>query len=67
MVIINCMCSIPRCMEFQLSIWSEIISAPISMGKLHLATYSEYFWGLEAKLNIAWSPDINARTIIGIV
>jgi hypothetical protein len=54
-------------MEFQLSIWSEIISAPISMGKLYLATYSEYFWGLEAKLNIAWSPDINARTIIEIV
>jgi hypothetical protein len=29
--------------------------------------YSEYFWGLEAKLNIAWSSDINARTIIEIV
>ena len=41
MVIINCMCSIPRCMEFQLRIWSEIISAPINMGKLYSATWRE--------------------------
>jgi len=26
-----------------------------------------YFWDLEAKLNIAWSSDINARTIIEVV
>ena len=29
--------------------------------------YSEYFWGLEAKVNIAWSSDMNARTLIEIV
>jgi hypothetical protein len=33
----------------------------------YIGKYSEYFWGLEAKVNIAWSSDINARTIIDIV
>jgi Arrestin (or S-antigen), N-terminal domain len=29
--------------------------------------YSEYFWGLEVKVNIAWSSDMNARTLIEII
>lgn len=40
---------------------------PDKVNQSYTAKYSEYFWGLEAKLNIAWSSDINARTIIEIV
>jgi Arrestin (or S-antigen), N-terminal domain len=29
--------------------------------------YSEYYWGVEASVDIAWSSDIKARTIIEIV
>ena len=40
---------------------------PDGINQSYTGKYSEYFWGLEAKLNIAWSSDINARTIIEIV
>lgn len=40
---------------------------PGGVNQSHTGKYSEYFWGLEAKLNIAWSSDINARTIIEVV
>ena len=40
---------------------------PRGVNQSYIGKYSEYFWGLEAKLNIAWSSDINARTIIEIV
>jgi hypothetical protein len=40
---------------------------PQGINQSYLGKYSEYFWGLEAKVNIAWSSDINARTIIEIV
>ena len=40
---------------------------PNRVNQSYTGKYSEYFWGLEAKLNIAWSSDINARTIIEIV
>ena len=40
---------------------------PNNLFQSYTGKYSEYFWGLEAKLNIAWSSDINARTIIKIV
>ena len=40
---------------------------PQGVNQSYIGRYSEYFWGLEAKLNIAWSSDINARTIIEIV
>ena len=33
----------------------------------YIGRYSEYFWALETKINIAWSSDIVARTIIEIV
>jgi hypothetical protein len=40
---------------------------PGGVNQSHTGKYSEYFWGLEANLNIAWSSDINARTIIEVV
>jgi hypothetical protein len=40
---------------------------PDEVNQSYTGKYSEYFWGLEAKLNIAWSSDINARTIIEVV
>jgi hypothetical protein len=40
---------------------------PQGVNQSYIGKYSEYFWGLEAKLNIAWSSDIYARTIIEIV
>jgi hypothetical protein len=40
---------------------------PDRVNQSYTGKYSVYFWGLEAKLNIAWSSDINARTIIEVV
>jgi Arrestin (or S-antigen), N-terminal domain len=40
---------------------------PEGINQSYIGKYSEYFWGLEAKVNIAWSSDITARTIIEIV
>jgi hypothetical protein len=40
---------------------------PQGANQSYVGKYSEYFWGLEAKVNIAWSTDIDARTIIEIV
>jgi Arrestin (or S-antigen), N-terminal domain len=40
---------------------------PNNINQSYIGRYSEYFWGLEAKINIAWSSDIIARTIIEIV
>ena len=40
---------------------------PNRLNQSYEGKYSGYFWGLEAKLNIAWSSDIRARTIIEIV
>ena len=40
---------------------------PEDINQSYIGKYSEYFWGLEAKVNIAWSSDINARTIIEVV
>jgi hypothetical protein len=40
---------------------------PDRVNQSYKGKYIEYFWGLEAKLNIAWSSDINARTIIEVV
>lgn len=39
---------------------------PNGINQSYMGKYSEYFWGLEAKINIAWSSDIIARTIIEI-
>lgn len=40
---------------------------PDGIRQSYIGKYSEYFWGLESKINIAWSSDIIARTIIEIV
>ena len=40
---------------------------PEGINQSYIGKYSEYFWGLEAKVNVAWSSDIYARTIIQIV
>jgi hypothetical protein len=40
---------------------------PQRVNQSYRGKYSEYFWGLEAKVNIAWSSDMNARTLIEIV
>jgi len=40
---------------------------PKRVNQNYRGKYSEYFWGLEAKVNIAWSSDMNARTLIEIV
>jgi Arrestin (or S-antigen), N-terminal domain len=40
---------------------------PQGVNQGYIGKYSEYFWGLEAKVNIAWSSDIIAKTIIEIV
>ncbi|HEX2169910.1 MAG TPA: hypothetical protein VHF65_06400 [Nitrososphaera sp.] len=40
---------------------------PRDVNQSYIGKYSEYFWGLEAKVNIAWSSDIIAKTIIEIV
>jgi hypothetical protein len=40
---------------------------PQDVNQSYIGKYSEYFWGLEAKVNIAWSSDLIARTIIEIV
>lgn len=42
------------------------LEIPQGVNQSYIGKYSEYFWGLEAKVNIAWSSDINARTIIEI-
>jgi Arrestin (or S-antigen), N-terminal domain len=39
---------------------------PQGINKSYIGKYSEYFWGLEAKVNIAWSSDLIAKTIIEI-
>ena len=40
---------------------------PRGINQSYIGKYSEYFWGLEAKVNIPWSSDIIAKTIIEIV
>ena len=40
---------------------------PQRVNQSYRGKYSEYFWGLEAKVNIARSSDMNARTLIEIV
>jgi hypothetical protein len=43
------------------------LEIPQGVNQSYRGKYSEYFWGLEAKVNISWSSDINARRIIEIV
>jgi hypothetical protein len=43
------------------------LEIPQGVNQSYTGKYSEFFWALEAKVNIAWSSDINARTIIDII
>ncbi len=40
---------------------------PEGANQTYIGKYSEYFWGLEAKVKIAWSSDLTAKAIIEIV
>lgn len=40
---------------------------PKDVKRSYLGKYSEYYWLLEAKVDIPWSDDLSARTIIQIV
>jgi Arrestin (or S-antigen), N-terminal domain len=40
---------------------------PNDVNQSYRGKYSEYYWGVEASVNVAWSSDIKARTIIEIV
>lgn len=40
---------------------------PEGIKQSYAGKYSEYFWGLEAKVNVVWSSDISARRIVEIV
>jgi hypothetical protein len=40
---------------------------PHGVNQSYVGKYSEYFWGLEAKINIAWSSDLIAKTLIEII
>jgi hypothetical protein len=40
---------------------------PDRVNQSYKGKYSEYFWSLEAKLNVAWASDITARTIIEVI
>ena len=40
---------------------------PKDIRRSYLGKYSEYYWLLEAKVDIPWSDDLSARTIIQIV
>ena len=43
------------------------LAIPQGVNQSYIGKYSEYFWGLEAKVNIAWSSDLIAKTIIEII
>jgi hypothetical protein len=43
------------------------LEIPQGINQSYIGKYSEYFWGLEAKVNIAWSSDLIAKTIIEII
>ena len=43
------------------------IRIPHGVNRSYIGKYSEYFWGLEAKINMAWSSDIEVRTVVDIV
>jgi arrestin (S-antigen)-like protein len=40
---------------------------PKEIKRSYIGEYSEYYWLLEAKVDIPWSDDLSARTIIQIV
>jgi hypothetical protein len=53
--------------DSNISILPFKIRIPHGVNRSYIGKYSEYFWGLQAKINMAWSSDIEARTIVDIV
>jgi hypothetical protein len=43
------------------------IQIPYNANVSYIGRYSEYYWGLEAKINLPWSSDIYARSIVEVV
>jgi Arrestin (or S-antigen), N-terminal domain len=43
------------------------IQIPYNANVSYIGRYSEYYWGLEAKINVPWSSDIYARSIVEVV
>jgi Arrestin (or S-antigen), N-terminal domain len=43
------------------------IQIPYNANTSYIGKYSEYYWGLEAKINVPWSSDIYARSIVEVV
>ena len=42
------------------------IQIPYSANTSYIGKYSEYYWGLEAKIDLPWSSDIYARSILEV-
>jgi hypothetical protein len=43
------------------------IQIPYEANTSYIGKYSEYYWGLEAKINVPWSSDIYARSIVEVI
>ena len=43
------------------------IQIPYNATVSYIGKYSEYYWGLETKINQPWSSDICARSIVEVV
>jgi Arrestin (or S-antigen), N-terminal domain len=43
------------------------IQIPHNANVSYIGKYSEYYWGLEAKINVPWSSDIYAKGIVEVV
>jgi hypothetical protein len=43
------------------------IQIPYNANVSYIGRYSEYYWGLEAKINLPWSSDIYARSIVEVI
>jgi Arrestin (or S-antigen), N-terminal domain len=43
------------------------IQIPYNANVSYIGKYSEYYWGLEAKINVPWSSDIYVRSIVEVV
>jgi arrestin (S-antigen)-like protein len=43
------------------------IQIPNNTNVSYKGRYSEYYWGLEAKINLPWSSDVYARSIVEVV
>src|SRR5919199_1359181 len=42
------------------------IQIPYNANTSYIGKYSEYYWGVEAKINLPWSSDIYARSMVEV-